>query len=391
MITKFNPNFRTKLLADDFVELEESIEGAIDRLFALRGVYGILTGTPSVGAGTDWTIDIDSGGSGVLEAIDKEGRYVALPTNPFNTGDLSGEFTMPTAGKVKYLTLVVRHARVDSEARRAVPPSGPVDFYYRSTESYEIVILEGVEANPGSATMPALTSEDGVYLADILVENADASFSDTVFTATRLRIDPLKEASDRGLDGVNYTVGFHENRVPVGTVFQFAASSVPTGWLDCDGSEVSRTTYAALFAVIGTTWGAGDTTTTFNIPDLRGRAPIGVGTGSGLTARALASNGGGETHTIAENNLPPHAHSLASHVHDLGSHTHNITSRAAPAANYDKVTMGAASTGTEYTQVTGAASGNTGAASGNTGNGSGTSAAISNMQPWAALKFIIKT
>jgi microcystin-dependent protein len=51
----------------------------------------------------------------------------------------------------------------------------------------------------------------------------------------------------------------------------YAASTAPTGWLWCDGTAYSRTTYATLFAAIGTTWGAGDTTTTFNVPDLRGQ------------------------------------------------------------------------------------------------------------------------
>lgn len=67
---------------------------------------------------------------------------------------------------------------------------------------------------------------------------------------------------------------------PTGAMVQFAGSSAPTGWLICDGAAVSRTTYAALFAAIGTTFGAGDGTTTFNIPDGRGRTAIGAGTGT---------------------------------------------------------------------------------------------------------------
>lgn len=66
---------------------------------------------------------------------------------------------------------------------------------------------------------------------------------------------------------------------PVGMVAPYAGSTAPDYWLLCDGSAVSRTTYANLFAVIGSTFGAGDGSTTFNLPDLRGRTPIGVGTG----------------------------------------------------------------------------------------------------------------
>src|SRR3990167_3176576 len=74
---------------------------------------------------------------------------------------------------------------------------------------------------------------------------------------------------------------------PTGSIFPYGASAAPTNYLLCDGTAVSRTTYAALFTAIGTTFGTGDGSTTFNVPDLRGRAPIGIGTGSGLTARSL--------------------------------------------------------------------------------------------------------
>jgi microcystin-dependent protein len=84
-----------------------------------------------------------------------------------------------------------------------------------------------------------------------------------------------------------------------------------TGWLLADGSEVSRTTYANLFAAIGTRYGDGDTTTTFNLPDARGRSPIGAGAGAGgLTFRdANSPYIGEENHaqTIAE--MPVHHHS----------------------------------------------------------------------------------
>jgi microcystin-dependent protein len=76
-----------------------------------------------------------------------------------------------------------------------------------------------------------------------------------------------------------------------GSVSAFATSTVPTGWLECDGSAVSRTTYAALFAVVGTTWGTGDGSTTFNVPDLRGEFIRGWDHGKGTdSGRAFASS-----------------------------------------------------------------------------------------------------
>lgn len=81
------------------------------------------------------------------------------------------------------------------------------------------------------------------------------------------------------------------------------------GWLLADGSEVSRTTYAALFAEIGTRYGDGDASTTFNLPDMRGRSPIGAGAGTGLTNRSINDvSVGEESHTPTVAETAAHAH-----------------------------------------------------------------------------------
>lgn len=93
---------------------------------------------------------------------------------------------------------------------------------------------------------------------------------------------------------------------PTGSLIAFAGSAAPTGWLLCDGTAVSRTTYATLFSTISTTYGAGDGSTTFGLPDMRGRAPIGAGTGTGLTARTrgqLVGSEALESHTHYEGDL----------------------------------------------------------------------------------------
>ncbi|MBM3556935.1 MAG: hypothetical protein FJX47_15435 [Alphaproteobacteria bacterium] len=99
---------------------------------------------------------------------------------------------------------------------------------------------------------------------------------------------------------------------PVGTILAYGGATIPSGWLDCDGSAISRSTYAALFTALGTTWGAGDGSTTFNLPDLRGRTAIGAGTGSGLSARTLGATGGAETHVLTVPEIPPHTHQIPS-------------------------------------------------------------------------------
>lgn len=106
--------------------------------------------------------------------------------------------------------------------------------------------------------------------------------------------------------------------LPVGTIVDYGATSPPTGWLTCDGSAVSRTIYTSLFAVIGVSFGVGDGTTTFNVPDTRGRVTIGTGTGSGLTVRALNDSGGTETHVLALTEIPAHSHALSPVGTDTG-------------------------------------------------------------------------
>lgn len=96
---------------------------------------------------------------------------------------------------------------------------------------------------------------------------------------------------------------------PTGSMIMWPTGTAPTGWLICDGSAVSRTTYADLFTLIGTTFGAGNGSTTFNLPDFRRRAPVGAGgTGSGTLGNAVGNTGGAETHTLTTSEMPSHSH-----------------------------------------------------------------------------------
>lgn len=110
--------------------------------------------------------------------------------------------------------------------------------------------------------------------------------------------------------------------VPVGTVVAFAGSSAPEGWLMCDGSAVVRTTYPNLWAILGTTYGSGDGSTTFNLPDAMGRNIVGAGSGSGLTARTISTKSGAESVVITTTNLPLHSHTLSAHTHTSAAHSH---------------------------------------------------------------------
>ena len=108
---------------------------------------------------------------------------------------------------------------------------------------------------------------------------------------------------------------------PTGCVLPFAGSTAPTYFLLCFGQAVSRTTYADLFGVIGTTYGTGDGFTTFNLPDLRGRAVAGLDNMGGSAAGRLTSTvlsasntlgatGGAQTVTLSTSEIPSHSHAI---------------------------------------------------------------------------------
>ncbi len=112
-----------------------------------------------------------------------------------------------------------------------------------------------------------------------------------------------------------------EMLMPVGAVTAYVSSNAPNGWLNCEGQELYRGDYPALFEVIGTTYGAGNGTTTFNLPDLKGRAIVGQGAGSGLTARSMGATGGAETHTLSTDEMPSHSHNVDNTVQKSGLNT----------------------------------------------------------------------
>jgi hypothetical protein len=96
---------------------------------------------------------------------------------------------------------------------------------------------------------------------------------------------------------------------PVGRISDFGGGTVPSGYLACDASAVSRTTYAALFNEIGTTWGVGDGSTTFNVPDFRRRTAVGSGgAGTGTLGNAVGNTGGEEAHALSIAELASHSH-----------------------------------------------------------------------------------
>lgn len=160
--------------------------------------------------------------------------------------------------------------------------------------------------------------------------------------------------------------GANGGSVPTGTVLPFAGTTAPNGYLFCDGSAVSTTTYAALFAVIGTTYGGAGPN--FNLPDLRARVPVGRNNGTlpngenaTYSTRNLAATGGEETHVLSTLELAAHAHTSTTLVYS----TPGVGSLAM-SAGADYSVGGATST-------------------------FGSNAAHNNMQPFVVLNYIIRT
>lgn len=182
-----------------------------------------------------------------------------------------------------------------------------------------------------------------------------------------------------------------------------AYANTPAGWLECNGQAVNRVTFANLFTAIGTMYGAGNGSTTFNVPDLRGRTVLGAS-----AAYPLASAGGFESTTLATNNLPAHTHAM-NHTHDM-SHGHGNTSTESQTHthNYAQTVSGAGAgvnPGSNLTEVTGTTgpnnqfhvhsvpnfTGNTGASSSANTGSAGNGDPFSNLPPYRAERWLIKT
>lgn len=108
---------------------------------------------------------------------------------------------------------------------------------------------------------------------------------------------------------------------PIGLISEFGGSVAPDGWLMCNGSEVSRAEYSLLFDAIGTAYGEGDGSTTFNLPSMAGRTTIGSS-----ASHALGSTGGEESHELTASELPKDYASIYARMNS--SSVHNIYARS---------------------------------------------------------------
>lgn len=171
--------------------------------------------------------------------------------------------------------------------------------------------------------------------------------------------------------------------VPAGAVQFFATPAAPMGWLVCNGSAVSRATYSALFAAIGTTYGSGDGATTFNLPNLEGRVPVGKDAAD-ADFSAMGKTGGTKAHTLTAAQMPSHTHTQNAHSHNLDTGGFSDINGSDPSG---RIRAGSDSSGRYYANVNHLAVNSATATNQNTGGGG----AHNNLQPYIALLPCIKT
>ena len=227
-------------------------------------------------------------------------------TEPGNTG--TANITLASSGATTLPSVNIDGGSVDGTTLGASTPSTVAATSLSTTGNATVGGTLGVT---GTATMSGTTTMNG----DVNLGNASG---DTItVTGTMAGID-----NKSGMTG---------------EIRMWGGASAPTGWLMCNGAAVSRSTYSALFAITSTSFGIGNGSSTFNVPDMEGRSPVGVGTGAGggaedtdgstvpaggsaLTTRSLGEWTGAEVLSSAQ--LAAHTHTSAAHIHTGPSHTH---------------------------------------------------------------------
>ena len=227
----------------------------------------------------------------------------------------SGSYSLPQAAFVPGTTISSSAVNSDlSDIASALTGSVAADG--------QTPLSGGIKATDGSAGAPSYTFNssltDGFFLSG--THTIGIAIAGTLI-------------GEIGAAGILTTAGAPAT-IPVGSVNDFAGSAAPSGWLLCYGQAVSRTTYAALLSVIGTTYGVGDNSTTFNLPDCRGRFGAGrddmggvaanriTAAGGNFDGTVLGGAGGQQNETLTTAQMPAHNHTI--NVTDPG-HTHTVT------------------------------------------------------------------
>jgi microcystin-dependent protein len=249
-----------------------------------------------------------------------------------------------------------------------------LNFYAVDTGSVGNYTVNGNLAVTGTTALSGALTYGGVALSNSVTGTGSMALSASP-TFTGVPLAPTATAGTN-TQQIATTAFVLANGVPTGGLVMWPTGSAPSGFLLCTGAAVSRTTYAALFAIVGTTFGAGDTTTTFNLPNYTNRVPYGatVGTTGGTADAVVVSH----THTATSSVVDPgHAHTIVDG---------QVNTRTNPFFNW--VGTGGASVGVSGANTNTNTTGITVSTTNSTEGVSGTNA---NLPPYLGINFIIKT
>jgi microcystin-dependent protein len=268
------------------------------------------------------------------------------------TTDTTGAMAIQTSGTT---AIAISSAQVVSLTNPLLPASGGTGITSLGTGVATFL------GTPSSANLAgAVTDETGT---GALVFAGSPTFTGTPLAPTA--------AAGTNTTQIATTAFVLSNGAPTGGLIMWSTSTAPTGWLLCNGAAVSRTTYAALFAIVGSTFGVGDGSTTFNLPNYVNRFPIGVG-----STAALAATGGSNDAVVVS-----HTHTATStdsgHIHPTPPNFYQSAPNGFAGAGGAGQTYSATYTG--YANVT------------TTVNTAGVSGTNANLPPYLGINFIIKT
>lgn len=232
----------------------------------------------------------------------------------------------------------------------------PLSEIVNNSGSSESVLIDDTLTLSGYAA-DAAAAGDRISTVEDLISDGLAYVGDGINDATT----PINADTFGGKD-LSYFAQKSDIKPKAGFIYPLATPNVPDGFLLCDGKAYSRTEYVELFAAIGTYYGEGDGSTTFNVPNLQTRVPVGAGNGY-----ELGSVGGEETHILTKNEMPNHQHNINyggnSGTVEFPAYSAKITDYVQEAGNYNAAT-------TTY---------------------EGDSAPHNNMQPYTVINYIIST
>jgi microcystin-dependent protein len=239
------------------------------------------------------------------------------------------------------------------------------------------------------------TTGNGTVVAhmDPNARQITVTFTTTVLTQSLTGVYeiPLARVTSGALTDIRqFASGGPLSEVAPGLMMDFGGTTAPAGWLLCNGASYLRSDYQNLFNAIGTNWGTPVDGNHFNVPDIRGRVPVGAGGGTGLSNRVLGATGGEENHVLQGSELTAHNHSAS--VNDPG-HLHAAqpgfavivqTGSSLGLSSASVGTQAASNIGNPYTDNRGTG---IGVGIGNSGGGQG----HNTMQPFAVVLKVIKT